>query len=184
LTFLARRGKGETMEIVTARLGLRPARMDDLEAMHAVLAHPDAMRWWSTLPHVEINQTRTWLGSMIENAEAGAADFVVEYQGQVIGKAGCWRLPEVGYILHPRAWGQGLGREAMSAVIDHIFATCDVQALSADVDPANTASIRLLESLGFVRTGQANATILVGDQWMDSLYYGLERSCWSSPVKG
>lgn len=172
------------MEIVTARLRLRPARMDDLEAIHAVLSHPDAMRWWSTLPHTEIDQTRTWLEAMIENADAGAADFVVEHQGQVIGKAGCWRLPEVGYILHPMAWGQGLGREAMGAVIDHVFATSDVPALHADVDPANAGSIRLLESLGFVRTGQAKATLLIGDQWMDSLYYRLERSGWSSPVKG
>jgi len=172
------------MEIITPRLKLRLARMDDLEPIHAVLSNHDAMRWWSTLPHTEIAQTRAWLEGMIQNAKAGAADFVVEHAGQVIGKAGCWRLPEVGYILHPRAWGQGLGREAMRAVIDHVFATCDVAALHADVDPANAASIRLLESLGFVQTGQANATIRVGGQWMDSLYYGLERSGWSSPVKG
>ena len=172
------------MEIVTARLKLRHARIDDLQAIHAVLSDAEAMRWWSTLPHTDIGQTRAWLEGMIQNAEAGAADFVVEHEGQVIGKAGCWRLPEVGYILHPRAWGQGLGREAMGAVIDHVFATSDVPALHADVDPDNAASIRLLERLGFVRTGQAKATILIGDQWMDSLYYGLERSDWSSPVKG
>lgn len=172
------------MHILTPRLRLRFARMDDLEAIHAVLSHPEAMRWWSTLPHTDIGQTRAWLEGMIQNAEAGAADFVVEHEGEVIGKAGCWRLPEVGYILHPRGWGRGLGREAMVAVIDHVFATTDVPALTADVDPNNAASIRLLESLGFVRTGQAKATLLIGDQWMDSLYYGLQRSRWSSPVKG
>ena len=93
-------------------------------------------------------------------------------------------MPEIGYILHPDAWGQGLATEALTAVIDHVFATRDVETLTADVDPGNLASIRLLERLGFGKTGEAKATFLIGDQWMDSLYYGLDRSRWTSRHKG
>ncbi|WP_298163068.1 GNAT family protein [Brevundimonas sp.] len=170
--------------IRTGRLILRPARSDDLDAIHAVLSHPEAMRWWSTPPHEDIEQSRTWLEAMIANTAAGAADFVVEYEGRVIGKAGCWKAPDVGYILHPDVWGRGLATEALSAVIDHVFATEDLKALNADVDPYNAASIRLLERLGFVRTGEAKATWHVGGQWMDSLYYGLERSRWPASQEG
>lgn len=165
------------MEIHTPRLTLRSARPDDLEAMHAILSDPRAVRWWSTPPHQTLDQTRNWLAGMIAHGP-DQPDFVIEMNGRVIGKAGFYRLPEVGYILHPDAWGQGLGAEAVGAAIDHVFRTADVAVLTADVDPENAASIRLLERLGFVRTGFAERTWNVGGEWKDSLYYGLGRARW------
>lgn len=161
--------------IVTERLILRRAREDDLEAMHAVLSHPAGMRYWSTPPHTDIEQTREWLGNMLATRPPEGEDFVVEHRGRVIGKAGCYRLPEIGYILHPDAWGQGFATEALTAVIAHVFATHPVEALRADVDPRNPASIRLLERLGFVPDGSAKRTWLVGEEWCDSVYFRLPR---------
>lgn len=159
--------------IVTQRLILRRAREDDLQAMHAILSHPVAMRFWSTIPHTDIEQSREWLADMIATREG--TDFIVEQDGRVIGKAGCYRLPEIGYILHPDAWGQGLAAEALGAIIPHIFAHHSVEALRADVDPRNPASIRLIERLGFVPDGSAKRTWLVGEEWCDSLYFRLPR---------
>ncbi len=163
------------MEIVTTRLTLRTAREDDLSAMHAVLSDPRATRWWSTPPHDSLDQTRAWLDGMIANG-SDHPDFVIERDGVVIGKAGFWRLPDVGYILRPDYWGQGLAGEAVAAVIDHVLATCDLHELTADVDPENAASIRLLERLGFVRIGFAERTWNVGGEWKNSFYYGLSRT--------
>ena len=56
---------GVMTEIRTARLRLRRARPDDLEALHAILSDPAAMRYWSSLPHESLDQTRDWLGNMI-----------------------------------------------------------------------------------------------------------------------
>jgi RimJ/RimL family protein N-acetyltransferase len=162
------------MEIVTARLTLRSARPDDLEAIHAVLSDPCATRWWSTPPHATLEQTRGWLDAMIVNGP-DHPDFVIELDGRVIGKAGFYEMPDVGYILHPDVWGRGLAVEAVGAAIDHVFRTQDVDALTADVDPENVASIRLLERLGFVRTGSGERTWNVGGAWKDSLYYTLSR---------
>src|SRR5690606_21683193 len=91
---------------------------------------------------------------------------------------GFWRLPEIGYILHPDHWGEGLATEAVSAAIDHVFATREADRLTADVDPDNRPSIRLLERLGFVRTGSAERTFCIDGEWKDSLYYGLTRDRW------
>ena len=170
------------MEIVTARLTLRSARPDDLEAMHAVLSDPRATRWWSTPPHDSLEQTAAWLDSMIANGP-GHPDFVIELDGLVIGKAGFWRLPDVGYILHPDHWGQGFAGEAVGAAIDHVFATRDLDDLTADVDPDNAASIRLLERLGFVKTGFAERTWNVGGEWKNSLFYGLSRAGWRARLQ-
>lgn len=168
------------MEIVTPRLRLRHARPDDLAAMHAVLSDPRATQWWSTPPHASLDETRSWLASMIEGNAEGSDDFVIERDGQVIGKAGFFSLPEVGYILHPDHWGLGLAFEAVGASIAHVFATRQVEGLTADVDPENLASIRLLERLGFARTGFAEKTWNVGGEWKDSLYYTLTRPAWEA----
>ena len=163
-------------EIRTKRLLLRRARPDDLGAMHAILSDAEAMRYWSTLPHAELGQTRIWLNSMTAAPVAESDDFVIERNGEVIGKAGCWKLPEIGYILHPDVWGQGIAYEACRAVIDHVFATrADIYHLIADVDPNNAKSINLLTRLGFRKSGQSERTIQVGGVWCDSLYFRLDR---------
>ena len=162
-------------EIVTPRLRLRRAHADDLEAIHAILSHPDAMRFWSTPPHSDLEQTRAWLADMIAADPTLSDDFVIERDGAVIGKAGCWRLPEIGYILHPDHWGQGLAREALTAAIAHVFATFPLPVLEADVDPRNTRSLALLARLGFTETGRAERTIQVAGEWCDSVYLSLRR---------
>lgn len=171
------------MEIVTARLKLRHAQPDDLAAMHAVLSDPRATEWWSTPPHASLDETRAWLDGMIAGNAEGADDFVIERDGQVIGKAGFFRLPDVGYILHPDHWGLGLASEAVGAAVAHVFATRAIDDLTADVDPANHASIRLLEKLGFVRTGFAERTWNIGGDWKDSVFYGLNRQAWTARSK-
>ena len=162
-------------EILTPRLRLRRARAGDLQALHEVYSQPRAMRYWSTPPHLDLEQTRVWLDSMIQAPPDSSDDYVVEHDGRVIGKAGCWRVPEIGYILHPDAWGQGLAREALTAVIDHAFAGFPIPAIIADVDPRNAASLRLLGRLGFLETHRAARTWLVGDEWCDSVYLALAR---------
>jgi RimJ/RimL family protein N-acetyltransferase len=163
------------IELVTERLRLRRARPGDLDDLHAVFSHPAAMRYWSRPPHVEVQQTRDFLENMIGAPADESDDFVVEYQGRAIGKAGCWRLPEVGYILHPDHWGQGLATEALGAVLGHVFANWPVEAIKADVDPRNEGSLRLLAKLGFVETHRAARTWLVGEEWCDSVYLALAR---------
>ena len=162
-------------EILTPRLRLRRARPDDLGALHAVLSHPAAMRYWSTPPHGDLEQTRAWLGSMIAASDEGSADFVVEFEGRVVGKAGCYEVPAIGYILHPQVWGQGLATEALTAVIAHVFGRFDIAAIIADVDPRNAASLALLGKLGFAETHRARRTWQVGEEWCDSVYLALPR---------
>lgn len=172
------------MILRTERLVLRHARPGDLDNLHAVLSNPLAMRWWATLPHETREETHDWLVRMIAGNASVSVDFVIERDGVVIGKAGCWRLPDIGYILHPDHWGQGLAAEAVTATIDSVFAHSPVEMLTADVDPENAASIRLLERLGFHRTGFAERTWHIGGEWKDSFYYALPRTEWSLRQRG
>jgi [ribosomal protein S5]-alanine N-acetyltransferase len=161
--------------IRTERLTLRRARMQDLDDVHAMLSHPAAMRYWSTPEHETVEQSRKWLAGMVAGGP-GEDDFLIEHQGRVIGKAGAWNLPEIGFLLHPDHWGKGLAREAMEAVIAHLFATHDLAELTAEADPRNAASLRLLTRLGFVETGRAERTLQWRDEWCDSVYLELRRA--------
>ena len=134
-----------------------------------------AMRYWSTPPHRSLDETREWLESMIGDAPEERDDYVVEHDGRVIGKAGCWRVPQIGYILRPDHWGRGLAREALTALIPLLFDRFPIPAITADVDPRNLASLALLRRLGFAETGRAERTWLVGDEYCDSVYLALPR---------
>ena len=112
---------------------------------------------------------------MVAAPPSESDDFIVEHEGRAIGKAGCWRLREIGFILHPDHWGKGLAYEALSAAIPHNFETLPIDRLEADVDPRNSASLGLLSRLGFREVGRATRTILVGEEWCDSVYLELPR---------
>ena len=168
-------GLNLAVDILTARLRLRRARADDLDPLHAILSNPAAMRYWSSLPHADLAQTQAWLDGMIQAPADASDDYIIELEGRVIGKAGCWRIPEIGYILHPDAWGKGLAFEALTAVIPHVFATFPIDVITADVDPRNIASLALLARLGFQETYRAERTWLIGEEWCDSVYLSLLR---------
>lgn len=165
----------------TPRLVLRRAEAGDLAAMHAVLGDATAMRYWSTPPHTSLEQTERWLRAMIEQ---GNDDFVVTVGGEVVGKAGFFGPDdEVGFILHPRVAGRGLGTEAVHAVIDRAFTVRGRALVRADVDPRNRASLGLLAKLGFVETGRATGTFQVGDELCDSVYLEVTPATFRAPAR-
>jgi RimJ/RimL family protein N-acetyltransferase len=163
------------VELKTSRLTLRRARERDLVEINEIMADPAAMRYWSTAPHRDLEQTRGWLERMIAAPAETSEDFLIELDGCVIGEVGADPLPEFGLILHPDHWRRGLGYEAASAAIRHIFATRAVGALTADVDPRNEGSIELMKKLGFRKSGEAVGTYCIAGEWVDSVYFILDR---------
>jgi RimJ/RimL family protein N-acetyltransferase len=165
--------------IHTRRLVLRRVRPEyDFAGMHAVLSDPAAMAYWATPPHDSADQTRDWLAAMAATQPREGDDFIIEYQGRAVGKAGFFRFPDIGYIIDPALWGQGLVAEALVPVIDRAFTLHRLQQIIADVDPRNAGSMRLLEKLGFAESHRAQATLPIGREWCDSVYFALSRESW------
>jgi RimJ/RimL family protein N-acetyltransferase len=59
---------------------------------------------------------------------------------------------ELGYCLAEPLWGQGLGREAATAMTDHAFGVSGHERLFAGYRHGNDASRRILARLGFIAT--------------------------------
>ena len=168
--------------IETARLILRKARPEDAADLHDAMSRPEAMRHWTRPAHERLDETEGFVARMIVGEVGDKADdfvIVLRDQGRVIGKAGAWRLPEVGFLLHPDFWGKGLAHEAMRAVVSHLFRWHDLPRLTAEADPRNAASLGLLARLGFRETHRAEKTLLWGDEWCDSVYLALQRTDWA-----
>jgi len=89
------------------------------------------------------------------------------------------RRAEVGYGIARATWGQGLGSEAVRAVVHHGFAQLKLNRIYAGTIADNYESVRLLERLGFVREGTRRQHSLEDDgRFHDSAIYGLIRSDW------
>jgi RimJ/RimL family protein N-acetyltransferase len=152
---------------------LRPFQEGDAEALFPIFADARAMAYWSTPPHASLDDTRAFVRASMAAAASGAGDDqVVLLDGRIVGKAGLWNNQEIGFIFAPEVWGRGVARRALEAVIARARRR-GVRRILADVDPRNARCIDLLTRLGFVRTGEAQATTRIGEVWADSVYFEL-----------
>lgn len=87
---------------------------------------------------------------------------------------------DVWYLLgDPAARGRGLGREAVSLLVDHLFRTRSVERIGATVDVDNVPSNRLMEGLGFRVEGTLRSALFHHGKWHDVRIYGLTRPEWT-----
>ncbi|WP_237028993.1 GNAT family N-acetyltransferase [Phaeobacter porticola] len=151
---------------------LRPLRAGDATDLHRFFSDPVAMQYFDT-PHRDIAQSEAWLTGTLRAPLSDTREYALVRDGCVIGKAGIWKAPELGFFLERAAWGQGLMREALEVLIPHLFTTMNLPHMLADVDPDNAASLMLLRGLGFVETHRAARTIQISGKWCDSVYLHL-----------
>jgi RimJ/RimL family protein N-acetyltransferase len=72
---------------------------------------------------------------------------------------------EIGWWLMPEAWGRGVASDAARAVAQDAFLTHSIPQLTARIQPANSASIRVARSLGmthvFDTTGRFDGALSI-----------------------
>ena len=58
----------------------------DVDQLHVVFSDPRAMQYCDTLPHSDVTQTRQFVAAMMGTPFVEGEEFVVEFEGRVIGK--------------------------------------------------------------------------------------------------
>jgi [ribosomal protein S5]-alanine N-acetyltransferase len=117
---------------------------------------------------------------MINAPNNGLTDFVIclKPEDKPIGKIGVWSGDEIGFLLDHSQWRKGLAKEALCGIISYLFTERKFEAITADVDPRNEASLGILKKVGFhVERIQEN-TLEVGGVWVDSAYLRLTKEVW------
>ena len=167
----------------STRLRLRAYRATDDAGMFRLYSDPRVMRYWSFPPWTSLGQAQAYLRRVEGEMAAGSSvlpwAIATRADDVLVGTVTLFSVnieqgrAETGYSLHPDFQGRGLAREALRLMLGHAFDTLQLRRIEADVDPRNTPSCRLVESLGFRREGLLRARWHVAGELCDSAMYGL-----------
>lgn len=164
-----------TTTIETGRLLLSIPTGADIAPLAAFIADPDFARFVPKSKVVRTSQERAerligiyqrrWEEHPL-NAMGWSA--TRKRDGQFIGICGIEGVPdstdgEIDYRLGPPYWGQGYATEAAQAMVRFGFEQTDWDRIVAAVVPANAASVRVVEHLGFVYEKEVNYLEMAGD---------------------
>ncbi len=104
---------------------------------------------------------------------------IEKFTNKFIGYFGFWRIDakncraEIGYALCPENWGKGFMMETFRTVIKYGFEELKLHSIEANVNPKNTASIKLLERFGFKREAYFRENYFFNNEFKDSVIYSL-----------
>ena len=168
--------------LATRRLTLRQLTPRDLAGLHACFGDPAAMRYWDGPPSETLDDTAKTLRWMSKAtspynylvwAVARTSDDACIGMVNYHNREARHRRVDIGYIIAPQHQRRGYAREAVGALIGYCEGTLRVHRMQALIQPENTASIGLVEGLGFVREGGVlRDHVLVGERWAGVMVFG------------
>lgn len=174
-----------TLPISTQRLVLRPFREADLGEFLAYRNDPDVAR----LQSWEGIESEAAAALLRKNAEPrlgrpgqwqqiaialGGGDHLIGDIGLFLRDDGS--SAELGFTLASRHQGRGLAKEALSGLIETLFALPGFERLEAVTDTRNARAMSLLERLGFQIRSTADASFK-GITCQEHTY-SLSRAAW------
>jgi [ribosomal protein S5]-alanine N-acetyltransferase len=166
----------------TARLHLRNITEDDATDLFALRSNKEVLAYLDRAPAASVDEVVTLIQAIRDmERQNDAITWALSIQGshQLIGTIGFWKIQkehyraEIGYLLQPAHQGKGLMQEALSVVLAYGFQALHLHSVEANVNPANTASIKLLERNGFVQEGYFRENYYFDGRFIDSAIYSL-----------
>jgi ribosomal-protein-alanine N-acetyltransferase len=179
--------------IATARLLLREPRDADAPTLSAYYARNEARfaRWepdrvddvehhlrWIAWRRAESAAGRGRSFLAFDPAASDALAAVVNLYQIVYGASNSAVL---GYSADGAYEGKGYAREAVRAVVQHAFETLQLHRVTANYQPTNERSAKLLRSLGFVVEGYARDMLYMRGTFRDHVMTALTNPVWTPP---
>ncbi|MBD2841410.1 GNAT family N-acetyltransferase [Erythrobacter rubeus] len=174
--------------LTTPRFTMRPLRRTDAAALFPTLSDPHQCRYLSREAFADEAELHSWLAdpdwpgrTWIAEDAAGVAGRFVAMPAHEEG------VIEVGYITCAHRQREGVARECMAALINHLFTAPigegpteqgTARKLIAVVDCENPASARTAERLGFVREAHFREHETTHEGLRDVWVYGLLAREW------
>ena len=164
-----------TPTLKTNRLILRPQEEADAPALFAILSDTSAMRFWNRSTITRLAVVKELMGEQQAAMARGECCYWTLIQdGEAIGSIDLSLIEsgsaELGFLLRPERWGQGLASEAVGAVTAHGFGFLRLNLLAAAVQSENRAAARVLEKNGFTRI-ESRSVLLAGGMRADCDFY-------------
>ena len=170
------------------RIGLRPIRLRDAAAWREVRrVNVEWLRpWEATLPLGEHDAPVSFAGMVrrlrAEAREGRGLPWVVTLDGALVGQVtvggiarGSLLSGYIGYWIDSRVAGQGVTPTAVAMASDHCFDVLGLHRIEINIRPENTASLRVVEKLGFRAEGSREKYLHIDGAWRDHLTFALCR---------
>ncbi len=163
---------------------LRPLEAEDLEPLWR--ARLDPLTWALTGPSPYAPETlAVYRARSEEPAKNGDAQFAVEVDGQLAGRAGLFgfddlsRSAELGLSLLPEHRGQGHGKDVLRVLVAFGFRTRNLHRIHLQTVASNAAALSAYRAVGFVEEGRLREHAWVEGTYDDIVLMGVLRSEWS-----
>lgn len=170
-------------EFKTKRLLLRKITMEDAEDILFLRSDERVLQYIGREPDTTVEQAQNFI--RVINANAGSGDGILwgiallDDPSRIIGTICYWNMrkehdrAEIGFVLHPQYWRQGIMKEALLRVIDYGFTELRLHSIEGQLDANNKSSAGILEATGFVREGYFREDFFFRGHYIDTAVYSL-----------
>ena len=171
--------------IETERFILREIMDSDVEEVFEMRSNPELMRFIPR-PICKLKEEAFLHIQTLQKgyAENDSVNWGISYKNdhKIIGIIGYVRMQpdnfraEIGYILNKPNHKNGVMREILKPIMHFGFTHLNLHSIAAVVDPANQASISLLQANGFTKEGHFREDCYFEGQFLDSMHYSVLKS--------
>jgi len=170
----------------SGRIGLRPLSMRDARAWREVRARNREWLtpWEATVPPGDTTAPATFramVRDLRQQARAGRAmPFAVTVDDVFVGQltvsnivGGSARWAQVGYWIDRKYAGHGVIPTAVAMAVDHCLFEAGLHRVEIAIRPENTASLRVVQKLGFTEFGYAPRYLHIDGEWRDHRLFAI-----------
>lgn len=151
------------------RYNLRPLKASDDQAIYDIYSDNETLKYqgMATLPSVAA--AKDYIKKIQQGYETSVFirwAIACKTTDRVVGLIALHHLDEkqesagIGYILNKKYWQQHIMSDHLKLVLDYLENHIQIQHLSAQIHPENTASIRLAEKMGFKQIKKESKAVL------------------------
>lgn len=181
------------LTLTTPRLRLREISADDWPTVLAYQQRAEYLQFypWDSRSEQDVRQFVQMFVDWQHEEPRAKYQFAITLpdNGQLIGLCGARKKnvsateAEIGYELNPTYWSHGYATEAARRVLNFAFGQLRVHRVWATCIAKNSASVRVLEKIGFQKEGCLRENRWMKDRWWDTLIYGVLYREWRAATE-
>ena len=155
---------------------LRKMNIDDASGVFAFNSQLENLKYVPRTPFVEFQEGVEKTESFIAQMESRFALWLTildSDERQFLGYCGLFdidvdaRKAEIGYGLLQEFWGRGITSTATEKLVEYGFNKMNLNKIYAKIDPANVASKKVVQKLGFEKEGMLKDDAFARGQFFD-----------------
>ncbi len=178
----------DKLVIESEHIKIRKLKISDLSDFYFYRSNPEVTKYQGFDTYT-IDQSKEFIESQLSVQFGKAGEWNQlgienKQTGKLIGdcaiKLGEYdvRIAEVGITISHMEQNKGYGKESLVAILNFLFSIMDFHRVTEIVDVENVASIRLLESVGFVKEGHFIQNIFFNGKWGSEFQYAMLKNQW------